>query len=103
MFNTKVKETLCTSCIHRKVCIYIRDFTRITKAIDDLMVDQITHDEKPASKKAIEYEFISDISVGCKYYDAFLKNWVEKYRSGEAILGNCTKNTPPIMKGGNAQ
>lgn len=81
-----VKEALCTSCIHRKVCIYIQDFIRITKAIDDLMADQITHDEKPTSKKAIEYDFISDISVGCKYYSAFLKNWVKNYRSREAEL-----------------
>lgn len=35
-----------------------------------------------ASKKVIHYDFISGISVGCKYH----QNWTETYRSGEAIL-----------------
>lgn len=34
------------------------------------------------SKKVIHYDFISGISVGCKYH----QNWTETYRSGEAIL-----------------
>lgn len=37
---------------------------------------------KITSKKVIHYDFISGISVGCKYH----QNWTETYRSGEAIL-----------------
>ena len=32
MFNTEVKETVCTHCAHREVCIYKQDFRDIIKA-----------------------------------------------------------------------
>ena len=46
-----VRETPCTCCVHRTVCKYKDDFL---KAI------QMT--------KAINYDFVSDISVTCRYH-----------------------------------
>lgn len=60
MFDAGVKETLCTHCTHREVCAY----------------------GKIASKKVFYYDFISEVSVGCKYH----QNHTETYRSGEATL-----------------
>lgn len=57
-----VKETLCTRCAHRDVCAHKQDYLDILKAV--------------------EYDFIGEISVKCKYH----QNWTETYRSGEAIL-----------------
>lgn len=98
MFDGGVKETLCTRCAHRDVCAHKQDYFDILKAVENATVTRDTGDGKITSKKVIHYDFISGISVGCKYH----QNWTETYRSGEAILWNYTKNTPPIMKGGNA-
>lgn len=57
MPNSEVKETLCTRCAHREVCIYKQDYIDILKAVDGV-----------TSKKVIHYDFISGISVSCKYY-----------------------------------
>ena len=67
MPNSEVKETLCTRCAHREVCIYKRDYIDILKAIENATVTQDTPDGI-TSKKITQYDFISGISVGCKYY-----------------------------------
>ena len=67
MPNSEVKETLCTRCVHREVCIYKQDFIDIINAIENAAVTQYTPDVI-ASKKVTQYDFISGISVGCKYY-----------------------------------
>lgn len=82
MFDVGVKETLCTRCAHREVCTYKQDYLDILKAVENATVTRDTHDGKITSKKVIHYDFISGISVGCKYH----QNWTETYRSGEAIL-----------------
>ena len=69
MLDAGVK-TLCTLCAHKEVCTYKQDFIDIIKAIEN------------ASMKVINYDFVSEISVGCKYYE----NWTGTYRSKEAIL-----------------
>lgn len=79
-FDVRVKENLCTRCVHREVCTHKQDYLDILKAVENATVTQNTHDEKITSKKVIHYDFISEISVGCKYHQ------------------NCTKNTPPIME-----
>lgn len=56
-----VKETLCTRCEHREVCMYKLDYLNILK-------------------KVIDYDFISGISVGCRYY----RNWTDTYRDGDS-------------------
>ena len=77
-----IKEVSCTLCTHREVCAYKQDYIDILKAVENAAVTKDTADGKIASKKVIHYDFISGISVGCKYY----QNWTETYRSAEAIL-----------------
>ena len=77
-----IKEVSCTLCAQREVCAYKQDYIDILKAVENAAVTKDTADGKIASKKVIHYDFISDISVGCKYY----QNWTETYRSAEAIL-----------------
>ena len=67
MPNSEVKETLCTRCAHREVCIYKQDYIDILKAVENATVIQDTSDGI-TSKKVTQYDFISGISVGCKYY-----------------------------------
>ena len=82
MFDAGVKETLCTRCAHREVCIYKQDYLDIIKAVENAAITRDTPDGKVTTKKVNHYDFISGISVGCKYH----QNWTETYRSGEAIL-----------------
>ena len=67
MPNSEVKETLCTRCAHREVCIYKQDYIDILNAVENAAVIQETPDVI-ASTKVTQYDFISGISVGCKYY-----------------------------------
>lgn len=62
------KETLCTNCTHRDVCIYKKDYLDILKAVSNASVVWNTPDGKMGSKKVIHYDFIGDISIPCKYY-----------------------------------
>ena len=82
MFDGGVKETLCTRCAYRDVFAHKQDYFDILKAVENATVTRDTGDGKITSKKVIHYDFISGISVGCKYH----QNWTETYRSGEAIL-----------------
>lgn len=82
MFDVGVKETLCTRCAHREVCIHKQDYLNILKAVDNATVVREAPDGKIVSKKVIHYDFIGEIFVKCKYH----QNWTETYRSGEAIL-----------------
>lgn len=54
MVNHGVKETLCTRCIHRKVCKYSQDYLAVLKVVEN-------------------YDFINRIYVGCEYYGDLLK------------------------------
>lgn len=65
-----VKETLCTRCEHREVCIYKLDYLNILKAVENARVSVVKEyqDGGFSSKKVIDYDFISGISVGCRYY-----------------------------------
>ena len=74
-----VKEILCARCAHMNVCAYKQDYLDILKAVENVYVVKDAPDGKITSKKAINYDFISKISVGCKYY----QNWTVNYRSGE--------------------
>ena len=79
MADIGVKETLCSSCAHMNVCAYMQDYLDILKAVENIHVVKDAHDGKITSKKAINYDFVSKIFVGCKYY----KNWTGTYRSGK--------------------
>ena len=65
-----VKETLCTRCEHREVCMYKLYYLNILKAVENARVSSITdtQDGGFSSKKVADYDFISGISVGCRYY-----------------------------------
>lgn len=82
MVAAGAKETLCTRCAHRDVCVYKQDYLDILKSVENATVARGTPDGKIASKKVFHYDFIGEISVKCKHY----QNWTETYRSGEAIL-----------------
>lgn len=69
-----VKETLCTRCIHREVCVYKQDFLDIIKAVEQAPMVRGTPDGKIKSKKITDYNFISEISIGCKYYQSCMEN-----------------------------
>lgn len=73
-----VKETLCTSCEHCAVCIYKPDYLNILKAVENARVSVVkeTPDGGFSSKKVIDYDFVSEISIGCRYY----RNWTDVYR-----------------------
>lgn len=62
MFDTGIKKTLCTICIHREVCMHKQDYLDILKAVENAATTKNT------SKEASRYAFISEIHVGCKYY-----------------------------------
>lgn len=83
----EAKETLCTHCVHREVCTYKQDYFDILNAVENTNVVKDTPYGKITSKKVTYYDFISKITVGCKYY----QNWTEAYRSGE-VDGGCKED-----------
>lgn len=72
------KATLCTSCEHCAVCVYKPDYLNILKAVENARVSEVkeTQDGGFSLKRVIDYDFISEISVGCRYY----RNWTDTYR-----------------------
>ena len=77
-----VKETLCTRCMHKDVCAYKLDYLNILKAVENARVSVVKEntDGGFSSKKVADYDFISGISVGCRYY----RNWTDTYRDGDS-------------------
>ena len=71
-------KILCDHCPHSEVCIYKQDYIDILKAIENATVSRYTSDGKITSKKVIHYDFVSDISVGCKYYKKWKRFLVDK-------------------------
>ena len=64
-----VKETLCTRCAHREVCIHKLDYLNIIKAVENARVSVVKNDSDGgfSSKKVADYDFISELAVGCRY------------------------------------
>lgn len=77
-----VKETLCTRCEHREVCIHKLDYLNILKAVENARVAAVKDEATGgfSSTKVIDYDFISGISVGCRYY----RNLTNTYRDGDS-------------------
>lgn len=74
-----VKETLCTRCVHKDVCIHKLDYLNILEAIKDTSVVKDTPDGRAMSKKVSDYDFIDKNSISCRYY----RNWTDVYRDYE--------------------
>lgn len=74
-----VKETLCTRCEHCAVCIYKPDYLDILEAVKRASVLKDTENGRVFSKKVADYDFISGISIDCRYY----RNWTDTYRDGD--------------------
>lgn len=74
----EVKKTQCTRCVHKDVCAYKLDYLNILNAVENARVSVVkeTTDGGFSSKKVADYDFISGISVGCRYY----LNWTDTYR-----------------------
>ena len=63
------KETLCSHCVHRVVCTYSDDYLSILKAVSEAYVSQpCSNGDGLGYKKVINFDFIGDISVACRYY-----------------------------------
>ena len=77
-----VKETLCTRCAHREVCIHKLDYLNILKAVENARVSVVkdAQDGGFSSKKVADYDFISGIYAHCRYY----RNWTDTYRDGDS-------------------
>lgn len=63
-----VKETPCTYCVHRQVCSYKDDFLAVIDAVNRADVHRSTADGKMTSKRVTLFDFVSDISVSCRYH-----------------------------------
>lgn len=75
--SERVKETLCTHCAHRQVCIYKQDYLNIIKAIENVVVEKTSIDGKGVQfKKVSDFDFISSTSIAYRYY----QNWADTYR-----------------------
>ena len=62
-----VKETKCTHCMHRVVCMHKSDFLRICEAVDRAKIYEKTENgyrERPISR----YDCFGGVDVKCKYY-----------------------------------
>lgn len=77
-----VKETLCTRCVHREVCIHKLDYLNILKAVENARVAAVKDEATGgfSSTKVTDYNFISEISVGCRYY----RHRTDNYRDGDS-------------------
>lgn len=62
-----VRETSCTRCVHRDVCMYKNDYLNILKAVTGATISELSSDGKMSVKKVESFDFISRIDVICRY------------------------------------
>lgn len=64
---TDTRETQCTSCVHRSVCMYKDNFLSAHKAIGDVMV----HLGDNRMIRLRDIQWIEPVALRCKnYYNA---------------------------------
>lgn len=69
MIQDAVKETQCTSCLHKEVCKHKKDFLDICDAVFKATVRKPCTDERKFSTTPVtNYECLSGIEVKCRYY-----------------------------------
>lgn len=69
MIQDAVKETQCTSCLHKDVCKHKKDFLDICDAVFKATVHKPCTDERKFSMTPVtNYECLSGIEVKCRYY-----------------------------------
>lgn len=69
MIQDAVRETQCTSCLHKDVCKHKKDFLDICDAVFKATVRKPCTDERKFSTTPItNYECLSGIEVKCRYY-----------------------------------
>jgi hypothetical protein len=70
MNNTvAVKETICTHCNHRVVCVYKDDYLSILKAVSEVTISYPCSDGlKTNLKRIADFDFIGEISIPCRHY-----------------------------------
>ena len=88
-----VKETKCTHCMHRVVCMHKSDFLRICEAVDRTKIYEKTengHRECPISS----YDCFGGVEVKCKYYA------IDTVPRGDAIAETDPDNPWQLVKRG---
>lgn len=60
-----VKETLCTRCVHKDVCVYKLDYLNILKAVENARVSVVKEntDGGFSSKKVADYIYAMNANV----------------------------------------
>lgn len=75
--NDGVKETKCTHCFHKDVCMYKQDFIDICNAVFDATVAKEDTDGKTCMKKVTNYDCLGNIEVNCRHYKQEVANTKE--------------------------
>lgn len=74
--NNVVKETICTRCVHCKVCAYKDDYLSAIEAISKTTVNKQLPDGTVEVMPIKNFDFIEDVSITCRYYH----NWTTQYQ-----------------------
>lgn len=74
--NNVVNETICTRCIHRKVCAYKDDCLSAIEAVSKTTVNKQLPDGTVKITPIKNFDFVEDISITCRYY----YNWTTQYQ-----------------------
>lgn len=68
MINGK-RETQCTQCSHKKVCMHMNDFCDIHGAVFNSEV-LIHHEGGTVSmRKVVDFDCLDDIVIKCRYFE----------------------------------
>lgn len=63
--NKRISEIQCETCSHSEVCSFKETYYNILNVISNGMC---ADDKEEQLKKVVDFDFISKISVTCRYY-----------------------------------
>lgn len=101
MIQDAVRETQCTSCLHKEVCKHKKDFLDICDAVFKATVHKpCTEERKFSTTPVTNYECLSGIEVKCRYYqmqaiNPRLFDPVITTYYGDTVNNPCTTVTNP--------